>query len=329
MKRRDRIGKKRTQTQIFKEETPIESGDEKHRNNFYFKYYKQLMIIPFALLIISLVLIGIRLAETGDFINKGITLKGGMSITIVDGALDAKNIEKQLNQEFPKNEINIRTLESTGTKAGIIIESDLLPENTKETENFVNRIKQITNAKDEVITIEAIGSSLGDAFFRQTMVAMIIAFVFMAIVVFLHFKTFVPSMAVVLAAFSNIAITIAVVNLMGMKVGTAGIAALLMLIGYSVDTDILLSTRVLKSTHGTVYERITSGIMTGFIMNATTLAAVLVAMFVAESDVLKEIVTIVLIGLFADMLNTWIQNAGILRWYFERKEKQKKAENNE
>jgi preprotein translocase subunit SecF len=40
-----------------------------------------------------------------------------------------------------------------------------------------------------------------------------------------------------------------------------------------------------------------------------------------QSEVLKQIMTILLIGLVVDLINTWIQNAGILRWYVEKKEK--------
>ena len=42
----------------------------------------------------------------------------------------------------------------------------------------------------------------------------------------------------------------------GMKLSTAGVAAFLMLIGFSVDTDMVLSTRLLKRKEGTVMERI-------------------------------------------------------------------------
>ena len=68
----------------------------------------------------------------------------------------------------------------------------------------------------------------------------------MGLVVFIYFRTLVPSLAVILAAFSDIVVTLAIFNLTGEKLSTAGVAAFLMLIGYSVDTDILLNTRVLK-----------------------------------------------------------------------------------
>jgi len=132
----------------------------------------------------------------------------------------------------------------------------------------------------------------------------------------------VPSLAVILAAFSDIVVTVAVVNLLGIKLGTAGIAAFLMLIGYSVDTDILLTTRVLKRKEGTEFERILSSVSTGMTMTLTAITAVAVAIIFTQNDTIRQIMTILLIGLLADIINTWIQNVGILRFYLERKSRQ-------
>ena len=55
-----------------------------------------------------------------------------------------------------------------------------------------------------------------------------------------------PSIAVIFAAFSDIVFALVIVDFMEIKLSAAGIAAFLMLIGYSVDTDILLTSRALK-----------------------------------------------------------------------------------
>jgi len=151
---------------------------------------------------------------------------------------------------------------------------------------------------------------------------MIIAFVLMSIVVFLFFKTFMPSTAVIVCAISDIIETLAIFNLTGIKLTTAGVAAFLMLIGYSVDTDMLLTTRVLKRREGTMMSRIYSAIGTGMTMTLTTIVAVVVALVFIKSDVIRQIMTIILIGLLLDIVNTWIQNVGIVRMYIERREKQ-------
>jgi len=139
-------------------------------------------------------------------------------------------------------------------------------------------------------------------------------------VVFLYFRSPILSFAVILAAVSDIIITLAITNIFGITIGKESIAAFLMLIGYSVDTDILLTTKLLKRRmEGTLMERLYDAMKTGFMMNFTTLAAIAVAFIFIQSEIIKQIMLIVFIGLLVDMINTWLQNAGILRWYLERK----------
>ena len=322
MRRSDRIKRKFEAKKVKSHERTEISHPEKKKGepkSFYYKNYKQLLIIPMLMLVIALVLIGAKYAQTGEFINKGITLKGGIAITSLGSNTDTAAVAQTLRASFPDNEVNVRTIEDSGRPVGVLIETDISPDNEDVAKSFTDKVKETTNADDTQLNIETTDVSLGDAFFKQTMVAVLIAFFFMGIVVFIYFKTLVPSAAVILAAFSNIVVTIAVLNVADIKIGTAGIAGLLMLIGYSVDTDIVLSMRVLKRKTGTVYERIIGAMKTGLTMNLTTLAAVLVALFLSESPVLSEIMLIILIGLIADMINTWIQNAGIIRWYMEKK----------
>jgi len=94
-----------------------------------------------------------------------------------------------------------------------------------------------------------------------------------------------------------------------------------MLIGYSVDTDILLSTRVLKRKEGSIMDRVYNAMRTGLTMSATTLSAVLVALIFVQSEIVKQIMIILFIGLLVDLIMTWIQNVGILRIYLEKKRK--------
>ena len=141
----------------------------------------------------------------------------------------------------------------------------------------------------------------------------------MALVVFLIFRTFVPSTAVIISAFADIVMTLALVNLIGMKMSSAGIVAFLMLIGYSVDTDILLTTRLLKRSEGSLNKRAFSAFKTGMTMTLTSLLAIIFAFFIAKSFsvVLTQIFSILIIGLGFDILNTWITNVSILKWYLK------------
>jgi len=170
-------------------------------------------------------------------------------------------------------------------------------------------------------SFEFTGSTLSENFYQQLLVAILFAFVFMGIIVFILFRTFVPSVAVIISAFADIIMTLVVVDLFGIKMSSAGIVAFLMLIGYSVDTDILLTTRLLKRSEGSLNQRIYGAFKTGMTMTLTSLMAVIVALLIVQSFsiVLTQIFTILSIGLIFDMFNTWVTNVSILKWYMEKK----------
>jgi len=85
----------------------------------------------------------------------------------------------------------------------------------------------------------------------------------------------------VISAIADILIAAASMNLTGVQLSLGTVAALLMLIGYSVDTDILLSMRVLKRK-GAVDEKIVGAMGTGLTMTGTTIAAVLSLIIVSN-----------------------------------------------
>ncbi|MBW2994980.1 protein translocase subunit SecF [Candidatus Woesearchaeota archaeon] len=284
--------------------------------NFYFKQYKKLLIVPFAILILAIAQIIFQIATTGDFIDKDVDLKGGISIQIrAEGQLDLNELDDYLSQKFPGADIKTQSLSVAGQQTDIIVKSTLDVNEDSLVEEIKNKLGDIEYSPSLV------DSSFGASFFRSTFIALIVAFVLMGLLVFYYFRIPIPSIAVILSAFSDIIATIATLNILGIKLTPGGIAGLLMLIGYSVDTDILLSTRVLKRHEGTVFERIIGAMKTGLTMSATTLAAVIVALIFARAEIFKQIMTIMLIGLLFDLIMTWFQNAGLLRLYFEKKHK--------
>ena len=290
----------------------------------YDKKYKVLLFIPILVLILSLIQIGYQSYTTGSFLNKDVSLKGGVTITVpIDKELDLINLERQISSEFPANDIVVRELRGAGRATGIILEADI---DTSHQENIDKLLKTIernleVEFREVDYRIEIIGSSLGESFFRESLIALALAFLFMGLVVLIYFRTYVPSVAIILATFSDMAISLAVVNLLDIKIGTAGIAAFLMLIGYGVDTNILLTVRVLKRKEGSVMDRIISSVKTGMTMTVIAILTTIIVLLVNQSEVIRQIMIIMLVGLFADILNTWIQNVAILRIYLERQAK--------
>jgi preprotein translocase subunit SecF len=90
-----------------------------------------------------------------------------------------------------------------------------------------------------------------------------------------------------------------------------------MLIGYSVDSDILLNNHVLKR-HGSFYESTFRAMRTGVSMTLTSIAAMVTMAVVAwlfGIELMNEIALVLVFGLSADLLNTYMLNLSLLRWY--------------
>lgn len=284
---------------------------------FYNRNYKKIMLIPLIIFILSLIVIGVYYSKNGDIFNKDVSLKGGVSATIY-GDFDSKLLEQKLNEKYSNANILMRELSDIGSEKlkGVIIEVSIAPEQSDELKKFLE--EQIGfELNSDNYSSESVGSSLGESFYKQMIIALIFAFIFMAIVVFFVFRSFVPSMNVVLCAICDITTTIAVMDLINLRVSTAGISALLLIMGYSVDTDILMTSKTVKRKVGTVFSRLKSSFYTGITMTGTTIVALLVGYFVTNSIVIKEMFLILLIAMFADIFYTYLMNAGILRWYLK------------
>jgi preprotein translocase subunit SecF len=298
--------------------------------NFYEKKYKLLLIFTLILVGLALFQIISQGVMTGDFIHRGVTLKGGSSITIDEekilaGGTTLGQLEEYLKEKFPAAEVSIRTLSSGGGEASLVIDSNFQEEN--DILLMQDTLVKKLNLGKEDYTIEVMGSSLGESFFKQLLIALLTAFLLMGIVVFIYFRTTAPSLAVMLAAFSDITMTLAIFNLTGIKLQVAGIAAFLMLVGYSVDTDILLTSRLLKRKEGTVMEKVYSAMKTGLTMTITTLVAVTIALLLVKNESIHQIMLILFIGLLMDMLMTWVQNVALLRIILENKTEKKTEKN--
>jgi preprotein translocase subunit SecF len=98
------------------------------------------------------------------------------------------------------------------------------------------------------------------------------------------------------------------------------VAALLMIIGYSVDTDIILSNHMLKRVGGDVRERAANGMITGVMTQGTTVVALITIDVLIRAPLLFELATVLIFGIIADTFNTWFLNVGVLLRSIEKKQ---------
>jgi len=274
--------------------------------------YRLLALIPIALLLISAGFLANQYATTGEWFKRSIDLRGGTLLTIKTGSpVSVSGVEELLSPDF--GSVSVRGLRSFGEQ-GASIEMDA-------SVNYTMVMARLESSGIKIIdfSLENIGPSLGSMFWSQAQTGIIIAFILMGIVAFVVFRTFVPSIAIVISAASDIIVTLAMMQVFGIEFSLASLGALLMLIGYSVDTDIMLTSRLLRESEEglSMNEKMLRALKTGLTMTFTSIGAVAALLLIPLPPVLVQIASVIFIGLSVDIVNTWLLNSVLLRWYCE------------
>jgi preprotein translocase subunit SecF len=285
--------------------------------NFYKKNYKKLLIFPALIFLISVGFIAHTTFKEGVPIYRDISLKGGLSAIInVETPISSEELKIDLESEYTTNSFAISELFEDGQKIGFIIDTDLDEDTLKS--NIESKFETSFEFGDNYNS-NFISPTLSSAFFKQAIYILLISFVLMSTVIFLYFRQLVPSGAVVLSAIFDIIVTVGILDAMSFKISIAGIGALIMIIGYSIDTDVLLTNRTYKEKGTNYFEKTGYAFKTGSLMSFTTFITGIAAMILTNSTVIFEIALILVIGLLVDFISTWFQNAGILIWWLNNK----------
>ena len=271
------------------------------------KDYKLSIAIPIALIIMSILLIGFK------GLPKSIDITGGTEITIkVNKDTDISPLKESLK--------GIAEIKKLKAAEGYYIVIRCKNEDVNIVKQKIKEFFNVDSLDKLNYSEKTIGAMLSAKFFEEGLKAVGFAFLFMAIAVYLYFRNPVPSGTIILCALSDLIMALGAMSLFNIELSSATIAALLMVIGYSVDSNILLTTRVLKRLSKSFDEIVKEAMKTGLTMTFTTISAMLillivVKLFIPVADILANIATVLILALFADIINTWLLNAGILRYY--------------
>ncbi len=281
---------------------------------FYEKHYKKLIIIPLLILIFSLGVLVFNQVTKGEVIQRDVELKGGMEITIDKPGLTAGEVESVLKTKY--EDFSVRELGDFSSKKSLGVTIKI--SNAEDSELRELLISKL-GVEESQYNTRIINAAFAESFYKSLIVVLIISFILMSITVTISFRTFIPSVAVISAAVIDILGALAIFSLMGMKLSAPSITAFLLVIGYSIDTDVLLTTRMLKRRDSTLLKRMVGAIKTGLTMSITTIVAMVVALTFAVNPVLKEIFMIIAIAITIDIASTYLANAPLLIWYAKRK----------
>ncbi|MFB6151094.1 MAG: protein translocase subunit SecF [Haloarculaceae archaeon] len=264
---------------------------------------RQLAAVPLAVLAIALaVLVGSYLL-TGSPVALGIDFTGGSQLTV-----ESSMSPSELEATFSPQPVSVQAVQSANNQYVLTFDSSA---------ELSALTTQAEDAGMSVLGSTEVSGRFGAATQRLAVIGVVVAFVGMSLLAFVLFRSFVPSIAIVISAFSDIMVPLAIVSLLRIKLSLGTVAALLMLIGYSVDSDILLNNHILRRRGG-FYESTYAAMRTGVSMTLTSIAAMAVMAVMAtffNITLMAQIGLVLVLGLTTDLMNTYMLNLSLLRWY--------------
>jgi preprotein translocase subunit SecF len=263
---------------------------------------RELVAIPLALLGVALAVLVAATLITGTPVALGIEFTGGTEMQVV-----TDDSQAEIQSAFDEDVQSITPIAGQANAYQLTFQAD----------DADPILEQAETAGYEVESIGERSASFADDSQRQALFALLIAFGGMAALVALMFRTFVPSLAVIASAFSDLVIPLALMRLFNIELTLGTVAALLMLIGYSVDSDLLLNNHVLRR-RGDFYTSTFRAMRTGVTMTVTSIAAMIVMTVVSTLlgiPLLPDVGLILVFGLLADLMNTYLLNVSLLRYY--------------
>jgi len=266
---------------------------------------RQLVAVPLVVLAVALGMLAVTFAMTGSPVALGNDFTGGSELTVQSSEPIS---EQQATDVFGDSVVSVQRV--SGQDQYIITFDDSA------------EISELTTRAEQADGITVLQSGTTSPVFgaenqRLAVIGVGVAFLGMSLLAFALFRSFVPSIAIVVSAFSDIVVPVAIMNLVGIELSLGTVAALLMLIGYSVDSDILLNNHVLRRSGG-FYESTYRAMRTGVTMTLTSIAAMTVMATAATLfgiELMASIGIVLVLGLAADLMNTYMLNVTLLRWY--------------
>lgn len=217
--------------------TPTAVGDEKtltgKRVINFMKVAK-----PFAVLSLILMLVGLG-AILVKGLNLGLDFTGGVSATVVY----AQPVQQaQVQQALASHQINDGVVQYLGSNKEILLR--LPPQNQVEgLSQTLDQALDLPNNDATIKSIDVVGSQVGNEIYVNSIMALALALACMFIYVAVRFE-WKLALGAVLALFHDSIITVGIFALFGWPFDLTVLAAILSLVGYSINDTIVVFDRI-------------------------------------------------------------------------------------
>ena len=275
------------------------------------KYYNKFNVLSVTLVIVSLIFLVFK------GLNFGIDFKGGTLIEL--RASDPKINVSSLRDTMSQMNLGDISVKNFGNETDFLIKF--------ENSNNKNVIEEIRSNLDKSFgnnfnfrRVENVGPKVSAELLRSGVIAISVALALMLIYIWIRFE-WQFSLGAILALFHDVIVTLGLFSLLGLEINLSIIAAVLTIVGYSMNDTVVIFDRVRENlrkysdikifelTNISINETLSRTIIT----SATTLLALL-AIYFFGGEILKGFSLAMILGVvFGTYSSIYIANTVLVR----------------
>ena len=275
------------------------------------KYYNKFNILSISLVIVSLLLL------TFKGLNFGIDFKGGTLIELrsSDNKINVSSLRENLN----KMNLGDVSVKNFGNELDFLIKFE-----NNSNKNIINEIKinldKSFGNQFDFRRVENVGPKVSAELLKSGIIAISVALVLMLIYIWIRFE-WQFSLGAILALFHDVIVTLGLFSLLGLEINLSIIAAVLTIVGYSMNDTVVIFDRVRENLRKysdiKIYEltniSINETLSRTLITSVTTLLALL-SIFFFGGEILKGFSLAMIFGVvFGTYSSIYIANTVLVR----------------
>ncbi len=282
-----------------------EDGSPKQLLNKTFSFIKHRKV--YYIVSVSIIVIGLLFMMIGGM-NYGIDFTGGTNIQVEMG--------KQVDIADVEDVLKDYDLDPTIIYAGegntqIVIKTIKSLENAERADVIETLGTEFGVTQDDVLASEQFGPSVGDELKANAVKAVIIAAIGMLIYIIFRFKSWKYGLSAVVGVAHDVLMVIAFYAIFGFTVNNPFIAAILTLVGYSINDTIVIFDRIRenkriynKDNNETNIDRSLNQTLNRTIMTSLTTLVVMIPLCIMVSSSIREFIIPLMVGVIVGCLSS-------------------------
>ncbi|MEM0379533.1 MAG: hypothetical protein QXY16_02095 [Nanopusillaceae archaeon] len=273
--------------------------------SFIEKYYKQIFVISISILIVATTYLLYRFLVFNSIVDFSVEITGGNLIVF-------PKLISELEVESILRDLGITDYNLYVSGGNIYIETS-----AKDIKEFLNILKE-KNISEELITVQEFSSYIGELVLEQLIRLFIISTVLISIFIMLRFRKKQPVFGILLVIFWDFILVLTLINLFGLKLGFIGVVAMLGILGFAIDNNIVLATNVFQEKELSFNDRIKLSLKVGLLMEIFILFVLIPLILIVDLPIVKEFSMVWLFIVISDTYSYLFLNVAMYK-YFEKR----------